>query len=81
MKRWNFIAAMFGAGAVAKAQQWKECVPATTVLAPSICSDKTKPAMNNQCPVCGAMAEALTRDSWSLTRCRRCNAAFFRDGV
>ncbi len=52
MKRFQFLAFLFGWAGVVKAQQWKVCVEAI----PHVCSEKNKPALNNQCPVCGEMA-------------------------
>src|SRR3954462_14427462 len=57
MKRKQFFAALLGCVGISKAQQWKECVPA----APAICSSENKPALNNQCPVCGELAAKVSK--------------------
>lgn len=99
MNRKAFFTTLFGVAGVAKAQQWKQCVPYGDYL----CSDKNKAALNNQCPVCGEMAEKYPRKgayvadcgfyqggpptgsgcagTSNLTRCKRCNAAFWQDAV
>ena len=109
MTRARFFAALAGLAGVAKAQQWRQCVPDAETLRRNdtfACSNKMKSALNNQCPVCGEMAEPLKPhkmgvtqckpvpgtenaltceplmqdpDSPQLTRCKRCNAAFWRD--
>jgi len=65
-RRGIFAALAAVTGAVA--QQWKQCVPddkeaESMHLGKSaiVCSDKNKPALNNQCPVCGTMAEPYHR--------------------
>ncbi len=114
MKRSKFIAAIFGAFGVARAQQTGSRLPETTTgnhLSVTTCAippqwnDRCPAILNNQCPVCGTMAEPLpklqkiavgnckaTADPGvvacedifenpysSLTRCKRCNAAFWQD--
>ena len=70
MKRSAFFGYLLGMFGVAKAQQWKECVPdqrtgidlgAGSKL--MVCSSQMKPELNGQCPVCGTMAEPI---KWHL---------------
>ena len=100
MKRFSFLAALFGFGAAAKAQEpgslkdfkleVSYCPPQWTVKEREGC---VKP-LNNQCPVCGMMeppfdTKTLVRvmvdysnppkTSEILTRCKRCNNAFWQD--
>lgn len=73
MKRRRFFAGIAGLLGVAKAQQWKECVPqvmasgseAGTAASATfiLCSDETKPAKNGQCPVCGTMARPFKAET------------------
>jgi hypothetical protein len=96
MNRSAFIAALLGAVGIGKAQQWKRCGLEETEFATGrqVRCDEPFPAKNNQCPVCGTMAEPYRRDgdgnvisgwvgsialSINLTRCKRCNAAFWQD--
>jgi uncharacterized protein with PIN domain len=104
MNRSAFIAALLGAVGIGKAQQarWSvACIDGTNVRR---CDPE-----NNQCPVCGALAEPYKRPTYDsmltncrgtadpyvvqcdpqkaipygeterLTRCKRCNAAFWQD--
>lgn len=113
MKR-RIFPGMLGLAALAQAQQWKECttgVPGTTsYVAPNpdmVCwtqYKKAEPALRDQCPVCGTMAEKYVNPSECLkvsangtinasnvfapcgpkermTRCKRCNAAFWQDAI
>ena len=122
MKRSTFLMSVFGFLGIARAQQWKEvdtdgnnCLSLDTDgtggnLRSIPCGNigKRKPALNNQCPVCGAMAppyhsrppcgtffdkrgnlksytaHVICGDDYktgpvNLTRCPRCNAAFWQD--
>jgi len=79
MKRRSIFAYIFGVlGLPALAQQWKECVPdnhllpdatsTSTLFQPGygiVCTEKNKPALNNQCPVCGTMADPYVRQYWT----------------
>ena len=96
MKRSTFLASVFGFLGIARAQQWKEREPDGANCL-SLDTDGTggnlrsipcgnignrKPALNNQCPVCGTMAKPYhdyKTGSMNLTRCLRCNAAFWQD--
>lgn len=94
MNRKRFFASLLGVLGIAKAQQWNQCVPDEHVVrqsasgsAMAVCSDKMKPALNGQCPVCGTMANKRTHSPSAppkesvelLIRCTRCNAAFWKD--
>lgn len=119
MNRWKFIAALFGIGTLAKAQEQIPIVsnigflPSLWVENREIHWFRDKKPLNNQCPVCGTMAAPFHRDlvvnglkfreweqrnaggdfqKWAkenggiptgpvenLTRCARCNAAFWQD--
>jgi hypothetical protein len=67
MKRFSFLAALFGFGASAKAQEYgslkdfklevRYCPPQWTVKEREDCG---KP-LNNECPVCGTMAKPYER--------------------
>ena len=70
MKRGAFL--LFGASAFA--QQWKDCV--RDKRTPLLCTEESKPAKNGECPVCGVQAK---QNLGGIVRCKRCNAAFFRD--
>lgn len=110
MKRLTFIGSLLGLTGIAKAQQWKECKPTVALSGNaslrngklSWCSSR---ALNDQCPVCGTMAEKYHRTisgdcssarmvdritvcppptidpTERVTRCKRCNAAFWQDAV
>lgn len=93
MNRFRFLAALFGFGAAAQ-------VPQSSEMAAGMGTawDKRKPK-NNECPVCGTMAEPFHKPRYwdnypsgfvetgadgrsrpvDVTRCKHCNAAFWRD--
>ena len=93
MKRFSFLAALFGFGAAAKAQ-----VPQSSEMVSGMGTawDTRKPK-NNQCPVCGTMAKAYHKSAagrccgntticfpedppcTDIVRCARCNCIFGRD--
>jgi hypothetical protein len=105
MKRLAFLASLFGFGVAAKAQHPVGVdEPNTSKPADSkfLWPWVIRKPENNQCPVCGTMAEPYrtltevcnkrTATAWfpewptcvelgdpRLTRCSRCNAAFFQD--
>ncbi len=88
MNRFRFLS-LFGLASLLKAQtaQWAQCVPDKDVYVGSgaiLCTDKTKPALNGQCPVCSTMyRNGLFKSdkisSEQLVRCHRCNAAYYVD--
>jgi rRNA maturation endonuclease Nob1 len=55
VKRFQFFAALLGAVGIGKAQQWSAYADGCRDI---FCKDR-KAALNNQCPVCGTMAERL----------------------
>ena len=87
MKRSAFLASLLGVLGIGQAQQWKEREPDGTHclsldtdgtggnLRSVPCGNigKRKPALNNQCPVCGTMAKSWKRplhDSGDPPNCR-----------
>ena len=70
MKRSVFIAGIFGIARVS-AQQWKDCVREKDNA--NLCSAKNKPALKDQCPVCGTVADPYrvkqTIHSFNTRRC------------
>jgi len=94
-RRSSFLAGIFGAlGLPTLAQEQSKYLQTTTsfeqVYSPpqwAIPLDKNaRSPKNNQCPVCGTMADPYVRPSgtslgitFNLIRCKRCNAAFFQD--
>jgi uncharacterized protein with PIN domain len=105
MKRCQFLLAFLGFGAAVRGQEAPikaECLATTSdrkrLIGPCASNFlfKGRVAQNNQCPVCGTMAEPYTHfrsiqnatpehaaygESAHLTRCWTCNAAFWQDSV
>jgi len=80
MTRNKFFASVFGALGVARAQQWKECTSGTPGTTSYVTPNpdmrcwaqykKAEPALNNQCPVCGTMAEPLKKYKLGVKNCK-----------
>lgn len=79
MKRSAFIGSLLGVVGIGRAQQWKQCTTGLTgttgYITPIRCMEPhehQEPPLNNQCPVCGAMAEP--RSFWEGgMRTKQCN--------